>query len=183
MNDPTLIGPCTEYEHDLVDLHDGELPPARAAIMRQHLERCARCSAWAAGFAAVDARLAADIVAPAMSPGFNARLRERLASLRGPADSGDLRTRLEREHAALVESLRSGARLRAVLGAAGSVATTLGVLVAARRLLEQGMGLLPALTEGPGQLMVLGTMAAVIAAVALAWSAARGGLPLPGLRN
>ena len=181
MNDPTLIGPCADYEHDLVDLHDGELLPERAAIVRLHLERCARCSAWAADFAAIDARLAKDLVAPALSPGFDARLRERLASLRGPADSGDLRTRLEREHAALVESLRSGARVRAVLGAAGSVATTLGVLLASRRLLEQGMGLLPALTEGPGQLMVLGTVAAVIAAVALAWSAARDSLPLLGM--
>jgi anti-sigma factor RsiW len=183
MNDPTLIGPCTDYEHDLVDLHDGALPPERAAIVRRHLERCARCSAWAAGFAAIDARLAAEIIAPALPPGFDARLRERLAALRGPADTGGLRTRLEREHAALVDSLRSSARLRAVLGAAGSVATTLGVLMASRRLVEQGMGLLPALTEGPGQFMLLGTIAALSAAAALAWSAARGGLPLPGVRN
>lgn len=183
MNDPTLIGPCADYEHDLVDLHDGELRPERAAIVRLHLERCARCSAWAAGFATIDARLAAVITAPALSHGFDARLRERLASLRGPADSGDLRTRLEREHAALLQSLRSGARLRAVLGAAGSVATTLGVLLASRRFLEQGMSLLPKLTEGPGQLMFLGTTAAVIAAAALAWSISRGGLLLPGMER
>jgi anti-sigma factor RsiW len=183
MNDPTLIGPCTEYEHDLVDLQDGELPLEQARDVRLHVERCARCATWAAGFAAIDARLAADIIAPALSPGFDTRLRERLASRRGPADSGDPRTRLEREHAALVQSLRSGARLRAVLGAAGSVATTLGVLVASRRFLEQGMGLLSALTEGPGHLMVLGTVAAVIAVAALAWSIARGGLPLPGMER
>jgi len=166
-----------------VDLHDGELLPERAAIVRLHLERCARCSAWAAGFAAIDARLASDIITPALSLGFDARLRERLASLRGPADSGDLRTRLEREHAALVQALRSGARLRALLGAAGSVATTLGVLLASRRFLEQGISLLPTLTDRSGHLMVLGTLAAVIAATALAWSIARGGLHLPGMER
>jgi len=183
MNDPTLIGPCPEYEHDLVDLHDGELPPERAASVRLHLAHCARCAAWAAGFAAIDARLAAGITAPALSPAFDARLRERIAALRGPADRGDLRTRLEREHTALVHSLRSGARLRAVLGAAGSVATTLGVLLASRRLLEQGIDLLPTLTDGSGHPLVLGATAAAISAAALAWSIARGGLPLPGLKR
>ncbi len=154
MNDPTLIGPCTDYEHDLVDLHDGALPPERAAIVRRHLERCARCSAWAAGFAAIDARLAADIVAPALSPDFDARLRERLAALartgrpRRPSDPSRTRARRARGLAALE---RQAARV--LLGAAGSVATTLGVLLASRRLVEQGIGLLPALTEGPGHLM------------------------------
>ncbi len=37
MNDPTLIGPCADYEHDLLDLHDGALPPVRAGIVRDHL--------------------------------------------------------------------------------------------------------------------------------------------------
>ena len=183
MNDPTLIGPCAEYEHDLVDLHDGELPPERAASVRLHLAHCARCAAWSTGFAAIDAALAAKIVAPVLSPGFDERLRERLESRRGPADSTDLRTRLEREHDALVQSLRSGARLRAVLQAAGSVATTLGVLLASRRLLEQGIDLLPTLTDGSGQPLVLGATAAAICVAALAWSVARGGLPLPGMKR
>jgi len=183
MKDPTLIGPCAEYEHDLVDLQDGELPPERARHVRLHLECCARCAAWAAGFAAIDARLAADIIAPALSPGFDARLGERLASLRGPANSGDLRTHLEREHAALVQSLRSGARRRAVLGAAGSVATTLGVLMASRPWLEQVIGLLPALTEGFRQVTALGTLTAVVVVAALAGSAARGGMPLYGIER
>lgn len=174
MNDPTLIGPCADYEHDLVDLQDGELSPERARSVRLHLERCARCAAFAAGLAAIDARLAAEMTAPALSPDFDARLRDRIASLRGSPDVVQLRTRLEREHAALVESLQSSARVRAVLGAAGSVATTLGVLVASRHLLEQGMGLLPAISGAGGHLATLGTLAAVIVAAALAWSAVRG---------
>jgi anti-sigma factor RsiW len=183
MNDPTLIGPCADYEHDLVDLHDGDLPPERAASVRLHLSHCARCAAWAAGFAAIDARLASEMTAPELAPGFDARLRARIAALRGLPDAGDPRSRLEREHASLVESLRSAARLRAVLGAAGSVATTLGVLLASRHLIEQGIDLLPKLAVGAGHATVMGTLGAVIAVAALAWSAARGVLPLPGLRS
>jgi anti-sigma factor RsiW len=182
MNDPTLIGPCADYEHDLVDLHDGALPPEQARHLRLHLERCERCSAWAAGFAAIDARLAASIAAPALSPGFDARLRERIASLRGTPDAARLRAGFEREYAERVRSLRSGARLEAVLGAAASVATTLGLLTAAPRLLEPGLGALPALIGGFGHLATLGTLAAAIAVAALGWTVVRGGLPLPGLR-
>lgn len=179
MNDPTLIGPCADYEHDLVDLQDDELSPERARTVRVHLEGCARCAAFAAGFAAIDARLAAEVTAPGLSPDFDARLRERIASLRGSPDVVQLRTRLEREHAALVESLRSGAKLRAALGAAGSVATTLGVYMASRQWLEQAVGRLPALTEGIGHPVALGALATLVAVAALAWSAARGGLPFP----
>jgi anti-sigma factor RsiW len=183
MNDPTLIGPCADYEHDIVDLHDGDLPPEQARHVAQHLEGCTRCSAWSAGFAAVDAQLAGIIAAPALSPGFDARLLERIASLRGSTDAARLRAGLEREHAALVESLRSGARRRAVLGATASVATTLGLLTAAPRLLEQALGMLPALSSEFDLLVVLGTLAAAVAAAALGWSASRGGLALPGLRS
>lgn len=181
MNDPTLIGPCAEHEHDLVDLHDGELAPERAANLRLHLTHCARCAAWATGFASIDARLAAGITAPALTPEFDARLRQRIIDLRGPADRSDLRTRLEREHASLVESLRTGARLRAVLGAVGSAATTVGVLLASRQWLERCLDLLPTLTDGSGYPLALGATATVIWAAALAWSIARGGLPLPGI--
>ena len=182
MNDPTLIGPCAEYEHDLVDLHDGALPPERARPVQLHLERCERCSAWAAGFAAIDARLAASVTSPALSPGFDARLRERIASLQESPDAARLRAGFEREHAELVRSLRSGARLQAALGAAASVATTLGLLTAAPRLLEPGLGALPALISGFGHLATFGTLAAAIAVASLGWTVVRGGLPLPGLR-
>jgi anti-sigma factor RsiW len=183
MNDPTLIGPCADYEHDIVDLHDGDLPPEKVRHVAQHLERCARCSAWSADFAAVDAQLASIIAAPALSPGFDARLLERISSLRGSTDAARLRAGFEREHAALVESLRSGARLRAVLGATASVATTLGLLTAAPRLLEQGLGMLPALNGDFDPLVALGALAVAVSAAALGWSASRGGLALPGLRS
>jgi anti-sigma factor RsiW len=183
MKDPTLIGPCADHEHDLMDLHDGDLPPERARHLRLHLERCARCSAWAAGFAEIDAQLATVIAAPALSPGFDARLRERIASLRASPDVARLRAGLEREHDELVQSLRSGARLRAVLGATASVATTLGLLTAAPRMLERGLDMLPAMNGDFDPLVALGALAVAVCAAALGWSASRGGLALPGLRS
>jgi uncharacterized membrane protein len=54
------------------------------------------------------------------------------------------------------------------------------MLVASRHLLEQGIGLLPALSGADGHLTTLGTLAAVIVAVALAWSSARGPVRVMG---
>lgn len=177
MNDPTLIGPCADLEHELVELHDGELPPERARTVRQHIEQCARCRSWAAEFAALDATLAAELPRLALSPGFDARLRERLSALAAPATRGELRARLEREHDSLVESLRAVTRRRALLGAVGSAAATLGVLLAARSLLAQGAAWLPSLGEGPERWVAMGGMGAAIALVAIAWSVVRHGVP------
>jgi anti-sigma factor RsiW len=182
MNDPTLIGPCAGYEHELVELHDGELPPERALPVRLHANQCARCRAWLEEFAALDARLAVELPAPALSPGFDARLRERLAALSAPQALGELRTRLEREHDALVAALQRRARRRAVLGAIGSAAATIGILDAARGLLAQSAGLLPSLAQGPERWVALGAIGAAIAAAALVWSTARNGMPLAGWR-
>lgn len=182
MNDPTLIGPCADYEHELVELHDGELSAERERVVRLHAGQCARCRAWAAEFAALDARLAAELSGPVLSPGFDARLRERLAALSAPQARGELRSRLEREHDSLVEALRRRARRGAILGAIGSAAATIGLLDAARGLLAQGAELLPSLGEGPERWLVLGTIGGAIAVAALVWSTARNGMPLAGWR-
>jgi len=117
MNDPTLIGPCAEYEYEIVDLQDGGLPAGRARAVLAHLDGCPRCRAWAAELAALDTRLAATLPRPALSPDFDARLRERIDSLAVPARRGELRSRLEREHDSMLDALRRGARRRAALEA------------------------------------------------------------------
>ena len=180
MNDPTLIGPCAEYEYEIVDLQDGGLPAGRARTVLAHLDGCPRCRAWAAELAALDTGLAATLPRPALSPDFDARLRERIASLSALNGRSELRTRLEREHDSLVESLRRGARRRAGLGAVGSSAVALGLLDAARTLLAPRADLLPLLGEGPERWIALGTVGAAIALAALAWSVSRGGMPGPG---
>jgi anti-sigma factor RsiW len=178
MNDPTLIGPCADYEHDLVELTDGALSAERAGTVRAHLAQCARCQAWVDGFAALDARLAAALPEPTLSPQFDARLRERIATLSRPATRGDLRARLEREHDALVGTLQQAARRRAVLGAAGSVAASLCMLAAMRDVLAQHAAQLQAVAGGAW--LVPGALGALVVVGALAWSAREYMLPSLG---
>jgi anti-sigma factor RsiW len=183
MNDPTLTGPCAEYEHEIVDLHDGELPAGRARAVSSHLEGCARCRAWAGEVAALDARLAAALPRPVLSPDFDARLRERIASLATPVRRPELRSRLEQEHDALVDALRRSARRRAVLGAVATAAATLALLATARGLLAQAGDWLPSLADGSDQWLAFGTVGVAISAVGLAWSVARSrGVDLSWLR-
>lgn len=181
MNDPTLIGPCAEYEHDLVELHDGDLPPERVRVLRLHVEQCARCRAWAQEFAALDARLAADLPRPELAANFDARLQERLTALSKPVMRGDLRTAIESEHDALVDTLRRGARRRGLLGAIGTAAATGCVLVVARNLLADNAGALASVSVGLDHWLTFGAAGIAVAIAGLGWSAARNGLPLPGL--
>ena len=180
MNDPTLIGPCADYEHDLVELHDGDLPLERASVVRLHVEHCARCRDWAQAFAALDARLAADLPQPLLSADFDARLQERLTALTRPDVRGDLRDAVEREHDSLIDSLRRGARRNAVLGAIGSATAAVCVFIAARDLLREMSGVLATVPGGTEPWMMFSVVGVAFAIAGLAWSAARNGLPLPG---
>ena len=171
MNDPTLIGPCAEYEHELVDLNDGGLPPERARMLRLHLAHCARCTAWAERFAAIDERLAAGIIVPALSPGFETRLRERLDL--EPAQQGELRAAAEREYQREIEAMWRGARLRVTLDAIGSVALTLGVLAAGNTWLAAAGGWQVVVDALQSQ-WVLGGLASAAILVVFGWTIARG---------
>jgi len=181
MNDPTLIGPCADYEHDLVELHDGALPPERARAVHLHLSQCARCRDWSQALATLDARLATDLPQPRLSAGFDARLHERLAALTQPAARGDLRSAAEREHDSLVESLRRGARRNALLGAIGSATAMACVFLMARDLFRETSGVLAAVPGGTEPWMVFGVVGVAVAIAGLAWSAVRSGAPLPDL--
>jgi len=181
MNDPTLIGPCADYEHDLVELHDGCLPPQRASVVRLHVAQCTRCRDWAQAFASLDARLAADLPQPRLSADFDARLQERLAALARPVVRGDLRDVIEREHDSLVDSLRRGARRSAVLGAIGWATTMACVFLMARDLFRETSGVLATVTGSAEPWMVFSVVGVAVAIAGLAWSGVRGGLPLPGL--
>ncbi|HVN39053.1 MAG TPA: zf-HC2 domain-containing protein [Myxococcota bacterium] len=68
---------CTRYAEDWSALLDGELPPAREAELRAHLDDCARCRAKLASLARVDVLLAGLPVASANADLF-ARLRARI---------------------------------------------------------------------------------------------------------
>jgi anti-sigma factor RsiW len=180
MNDPTLIGPCADYEHDLLDLLDDVLAPERARSVRQHVEQCARCRDWSRAFAALDARLAAVLPQPRLSADFDARLQERLAALTRPVARRDLLSAAEREHDSLIEALRHAARRNAVAGAVGTAAAVACALVLARDLLRESAGILASVPGGNEPWLVFGLTGIVVAIAGLAWSAARNGLPLPG---
>lgn len=183
MNDPTLIGPCADYEHDLVELHDGALPPDRAGAVRLHVEHCARCRDWAQAFAALDAGLAATLPKVELSTDFEARLQDRLAALSRPAARGDraVTLELEREHDALLATLRRGARRNALLGAIGSATVAACAFITARDLLREMNGVLATVPGGTEPWMVFGAVGVAVAIAGLAWAAVRMGTPLLGL--
>jgi hypothetical protein len=177
MNEISFTGPCADYEHDLIELHEGSLGPERARVIRLHVESCARCRAWQAEFAAFDAGLAAALPSPALSADFERRLQARIAALSQPANRSDLRARADREHERLVATLRRGARRHALLDGIGSAAIAICVLAVARGLLEQ-TGALQLLFEGPQRMVILGGIGTAVALAALAWTAVRSRLPL-----
>lgn len=182
MNDTIPTGPCAEYEHDLVDLLEGSLGPERARMIRLHVASCPRCRAWQAEFAAFDDALGAAMPQPRLSAEFEHRLRERIAAIVQPARRSELRSAEDREYERTLEVLGRGVRRHVLLDAIGSVAATVGLAIAARGLFGSTGALLDAFT-GTQQLLVSGTLGVAVAAAALAWSAARGVLPLPGSRR
>jgi anti-sigma factor RsiW len=179
MNDPTLIGPCADYEHDLMELHDGALPLDRAGAVRLHVEQCPRCRDWAEAFALLDARLAADLAQPRLTAEFDARLQERLAALTRPSVRGGLRNAIEREHDALVDGLRRGARRSALLGAIGWASAMACAILMARDLSRATSGVLATVTGSAEPWMVFSVVGVAISVAGLAWSVVRGGLPTP----
>jgi anti-sigma factor RsiW len=181
MNDPTLIGPCADYEHDLVELHDGALPPERASVVRLHVGQCTRCRDWSQAFASLDARLAAALPRVELSASFEARLQDRLAALSRPATRGRPpgALELEREHDALLAALRRGARRKALLGAIGSAAAAACMFIAARDLLRDMNGVLATVAGGSDPWLMFSLVGVAVAVAGLAWSGVRGGLPLP----
>ena len=146
-----------------------------------HAEHCARCRDWAQAFAALDARLAADLPQPRLSADFDARLQERLAALTRPDVRGDLRNAAEREHDSLVESLRRGARRNALLGAIGWATAMACAFLMARDLFRETSGVLATVTGSAEPWMVFSVVGVAVAIAGLAWSAVRAGMPLPGL--
>ncbi len=123
------LGPCTDYEFDLVELHEGSLQAGRAGVVQHHMAHCARCRAYASALGALDAALADALPRPALSPGFDARLREQIAELtRVPGRTAALAA-AEREHARMLQNLGRGLSWRTVLNAAALGSVVGGVIV------------------------------------------------------
>jgi anti-sigma factor RsiW len=82
MSESDVPARCAPYDEDLSALLDGELDAGGAAVVRNHVEACARCTARVEALRAVDTRLramAAAVPSPAEAERL-ARLRARLAT-------------------------------------------------------------------------------------------------------
>jgi len=181
MNSTSLIPPCPEFEHDLVELQDGSLRPERAREVRAHLESCARCREWQQACADTDARLASALPQPSLSPDFSQRLMARIAAERGRAPASELRSAAADEYERMRESLLRGARLRVLVG----FLALLGVAAAATLLaplLAAGSNQLFSSLSADQRLHVFIYFSGAITLASLAGSALQGALPGAGSR-
>ena len=169
------LGPCEDYEFDLVEWIDGALAPERAQVVRRHLESCARCRAFERQMRAMDASLHAALPRVQLSPDFDARLQARIAKLALARNPDAARARVEQDYRGAMAALRRGLAWRATLNAValasvvGSV--TVGVMTAlphVSQALGLGLSLDQAWSFGVGALAVL--------AGAIATRSARGGV-------
>jgi hypothetical protein len=166
------LGPCADFEFDLVEQSEGALDPASAAPLQQHLLHCARCRAYAAALVDLDVKLAGSLPRPALAVDFDERLAARIAGLRRSPDRAGALAAAEREHQQLLDALgrRVGWSAWSNAAALGSVAG--GVLLA---LHEVGPRMLQAYGLVPAGFSAASTFAAVLGLAAMA-----GGLALSG---
>ena len=117
------LGPCAEYEFDLVERSEGAFDPERALIVQQHLERCSRCRTYATALAQLDASLTSALPRPQLSGDFDARLAARIAELRQAPSRAAARAAAEQEHQQMLQGLGRGLSWRTLLNsvALGSV--------------------------------------------------------------
>jgi anti-sigma factor RsiW len=129
-NDIALaLGPCADYEFDLVELREGSLAAGRAGTVRHHLAQCARCRAYAAALDELDAALAAALPRPALSPDFDARLREQITELTQAPNRTAALALAQREHESMLQTLGRGLSWRTALNAAALGSVVGGLIV------------------------------------------------------
>jgi anti-sigma factor RsiW len=131
------LGPCEEYEPDLVEWIDGALAPERAHVVRAHLEGCARCRAFERQMRALDTRLDAAMPRIQLSTDFDARLRARIAELARLRSPEQERIRAQQEYRGAMTALRRGLAWRTALNALAAAALGCSVAVGAMTALPQ----------------------------------------------
>jgi anti-sigma factor RsiW len=169
---------CTNREFALAELVDGTLGRSEADELQRHLESCPRCRSALAEYRAIDARLGDALAPPLLEPGFEARLRERIAEIAVPEQESRMRRTVlaSQEHERLTSALgqldRRALLLNSVATASAGAALWLLVTVLASRFET----LLPALGAGE-RIVTLGTLGTVLAACSIVWAAMRGLVP------
>jgi anti-sigma factor RsiW len=131
-NDPACaaMGPCEEYEFDLMELVDGPLAPERAEQVRQHLHACSRCRAFRSEFAAISDSLATGTPRAELSGDFEQRLHARISGLARAMPSDTALALAEREYREMVDGLSRGLTWRTALNALATASVCGGVVSA-----------------------------------------------------
>lgn len=162
-------GPCTDYEFDLVELHEDSLEPERAGLVQRHLQRCARCQGYLSALDELDASLDAALPRPALSPDFDARLQARIAELTKVPNRSAALAVAEREYERMLQHLGRGLNWRTLLNAAALGSVVGGVIVGLDAVapgLLQSLGLVgPYLSATATFSIALGAVFAVCGAV------------------
>jgi anti-sigma factor RsiW len=123
------LGPCPDYEFDLVELFEGSLDAGRADVVQHHIAQCSRCRVYALALGELDAALVDSLPRPALSPGFDARLRERIAELAQVPNRAAALAAAESEYASMRQRLGRGIGWRTVLNATALGSVVGGVVV------------------------------------------------------
>jgi anti-sigma factor RsiW len=121
------LGPCEEFELDIVEWIDGVLAGERAGAVRRHLDGCARCRSFERSMRAVDDSLSSALPRAQLSADFDARLHARIAKLSRASSPDSARARAEQEYRGAVAALRRGLAWRTALNAVAT-ATVVGSL-------------------------------------------------------
>jgi len=140
------LGPCEEYEFEVVEWIDGALPPERAQLVHRHLEGCARCRAFEAEMRTIDASLHTALPQLRLSADFDARLHARIAVLAQARNPEVARRRAEQEYRGAMSALRRGLAWRTTLNALATATVVGSVAVGVMTALPQisyalGLGL------------------------------------------
>ena len=172
------LGPCEDFEFDLVEWIDGSLPPDRAQLVRRHLEGCARCRAFEREMRTIDASLHAALPRVKLSADFDARLQARIAELARARNPEGARLRAEQEYRGAMSALRRGLAWRTALNALATASVMGSVAVGVMTALPQvsyalGLGL------SLEQTWNFGIAAIALAAGVVAARSARGGSASP----
>ena len=124
------LGPCEDYEFELMELVDGALPAGRVAPVERHVATCARCRAFVADMTTVSDALDSSLPRAALSADFDDRLAARIGKLTRSASKESAMAAAEREYRKAVTELRAGLRWRTALNALATASVCGGVLSA-----------------------------------------------------
>jgi predicted anti-sigma-YlaC factor YlaD len=99
---------CLEFETQIPDYLEKQLPPATQSRVAAHLAGCAGCRALAHQMEQLDLELARTVTAPGLPPDFRTRLEQRIQTLPvwSEAERAERKRRLQAEYEAGLARLR-----------------------------------------------------------------------------